>query len=395
MSGALAGVTVLDLGRVVAGAYCGMLLADMGATVIKVEAPHLGDDTRGFGPYVDGESAFYTHFNRNKKGITLNLKSKEGCDILCKLVENADILIENFRPGTMERFGVGYNRLHEINPKLVYGSVTGFGSNGPYRDRPGYDIIAQAMSGLISVTGVEDGTPVRAGTSFGDIMGGISLALGVVSAYVYAGKTGKGQFVDVSLTDSLLSALMIVSVYHLNGGVVPKPTGNRYLISAPYDSFHTADDDIVVACGNNKLFRQLTEVMGRPDLRDNPLFAQNETRKDNHLLLKRELEEWLSGMCAERAVDILLQGGIPAGRIQSIDQVVLDAHFSGAREMFPVIKTKKRKFRITANHIKMNETPTEEYQNAPALGEHTLELLSKLAGLNPEDIQALKQKDIV
>ena len=260
MNSALQGITVIDLTRVLAGPYCTMFLADMGANVIKVEVPGKGDDTRTYAPSFHGESAYFINLNRNKRSLTLNLKSAKGKQILTDLVKKADILIENFRPGTMEKLGLGYDVLKEVNPKLVYGCISGFGQYGPYHDRPGYDIVAQAMGGLMSITGWPGGSPTRSGTAIGDVLAGLSLTIGVEAAYINAQKTGVGQMVDVALVDSVVSSLEVINQIYLASGRIPERIGNRYEATAPYDSFHAKDGDMVIAAGNNKLFALLCGV---------------------------------------------------------------------------------------------------------------------------------------
>ena len=234
--GALSGVTVIDLTRVLAGPYCSMFLADMGANVIKVEVPNKGDDTRAYVPSYSGESAYFVNLNRNKRSITLNLKSEKGKTILKEMVKKADILLENFRPGTMEKLNLGYDVLKRINPGLIYGCISGFGHYGPYKNRPGYDIIAQAMGGMMSTTGWPDSGPTRCGTAIGDVLAGLSLAIGVLSAYINKVKTGEGQKVDVALVDSVVSSLEIINQIYLAEGRIPERIGNRYEAVYPYDS---------------------------------------------------------------------------------------------------------------------------------------------------------------
>lgn len=255
MKGLLDGVKVLDLSRVLAGPYCGMMLADMGADVIKIELPKKGDDARGNFPIVNGESAYFMNLNRNKSGITLNLKTEKGKEIFRELVKQSDVVIENYRPGVMERLGLGYEDLKKINPGIIYGAVSGFGHFGPYSKRAGYDIVGQAMSGLMSTTGWPEGGPTRTGTAITDVMGGISCCVGILAALVNKVKTGEGEKVDVSLVDSMVSSLEIINMIYLCTGQVPQRIGNRYEAIYPYDSFRASDGDVIIACGNDKLFK--------------------------------------------------------------------------------------------------------------------------------------------
>ena len=255
--GLLDGVVVLDLTRVLAGPYSGMILADMGATVIKLENPKGGDDTRKMGPFINDNSVYYANFNRSKLGCTLNLKDPEGKEIFRELVKKADIVIENYRPGTMEKLGLGYDVLKEVNPGIIYGAVSGFGHTGPYSKRAGYDIVGQAMGGLMSTTGWPDGPATRVGTPMGDVLGGLNMTIGILAALVNKQKTGLGEKVDVALVDSVASAMENITMIYQSTGRIPQRIGNRYESTYPYDVFPTKDGDVVIAAGNNKLYSLL------------------------------------------------------------------------------------------------------------------------------------------
>ncbi len=390
-AGALSGVTVIDLTRVLAGPYCSMMLADMGADVIKIERPGKGDDSRAHYPQVNGESAYYMNLNRNKRSMTLNLKTEAGKRVLLQLVEKADILLENYRPGVMEKLGLGYERLREVNPGLVYGCVSGFGHYGPYSQRPGYDIIGQAMGGLMSTTGWPDGLPTRSGTAMSDVMGGISLTVGVLAAYIKKRETGVGQLVDVSLVDSVVSSLEIINQIYLVEGRIPDRIGNRYEASYPYDSFRTGDGMLVIGCGNDKLFKLLTDLMGQPELRDDPRFCTNVERVKHHAALKPILEDWLAQYDTQTAVELILAAGVPAGPINNIKQVTEDPHIAGAREMFVEMEHPVAgKIKITGNQIKLSETPVAYRSPAPLLGQHTEEILQDFLGYSARDCETLR-----
>lgn len=395
-NGVLNGVKVLDLTRVLAGPYCGMMLADMGAEVIKVEVPEKGDDARSNFPLIHGESAYFMNLNRNKKGITLNLKSEEGKQIFLKLVAQCDVILENYRPGVMEKLGLGYDTLKELNPSLIYGAVSGFGHYGPYSDRPGYDIIGQAMSGLMSTTGWPDTPPTRTGTAISDVVGGMSCCIGVLGAYVNRLKTGQGDKVDISLVDATVSCLEIINMIYLCTGKAPTRIGNRYEAIYPYDSFQVKDGYVVIACGNDKLFRLLCDVMKAPELIEDPLFSCNNQRVLNHDALKLLIEQWLVGRTIDEVVECLLAAGIPVAPINTLDRVAADPHIAVAREMFvecdhPVAG----KMKLTGNQIKFSNHKIDTFVHAPTLGQDNDEVLHRWLGLTPADVQALRVNGVL
>lgn len=396
MKGLLDGVKVLDLSRVLAGPYCGMMLADMGADVIKIELPKKGDDARCNFPIINGESAYFMNLNRNKAGITLNLKSEKGKGIFKELVKQSDVVIENYRPGVMERLGLGYEDLRKINPGIIYGAVSGFGHFGPYSRRAGYDIVGQAMSGLMSTTGWPEGGPTRTGTAIADVMGGISCCVGILAALVNKGKTGEGEKVDVSLVDSMVSSLEIINMIYLCTGKVPQRIGNRYEAIYPYDSFRASDGDVIIACGNDKLFKLLSEVMEKPELPETEHFANNNARVINHAELKPIIEEWLRDKTIDQTVDILLEKGIPAAPINTIDRVVKDPHIAGAREMFVEIEHPRAgRLKITGNQIKLTNHKIEIRKPAPLLSQDTRQIMKERLGLSDEQVDELVTEEIV
>lgn len=393
--GALQGIKIIDLTRVLAGPYCSMFFADMGADVIKVELPEKGDDTRAYVPTFRGESAYFINLNRNKRSITLNLKSAEGKKMLLDLVKKADVLMENYRPGTMEKLGLGYDVLKKANPKLVYGCISGFGQYGPYKDRPGYDIIAQAMGGMMSTTGWPESGPTRCGTAIGDVLAGLGLAIGVLSAYINMKKTGCGQMVDVSLVDSVVSSLEIINQIYLAEGRIPMRTGNRYEATYPYDSFKTMDGEIVIGAGNDKLYKILCESMGQSNLVEDERFYSVSQRVKNHALLKPIIEDWLKNYTMDEAVSGLLSAGVPASPINTIDRIVEDPHIAGAREMFVTVPHPTAgKMKICGNQIKLSDTPVAFDRPAPLLGQHNLEVYEELLGITKEKLQELKAKNV-
>jgi len=395
-SGALKGVRVLDLTRVLAGPYSTMMMADMGAEVIKIEIPGKGDDSRQFGPFVNDESSYFMNLNRNKKGVTLNLKSQEGKTIFKEMVKEADVVVENFRPGTMEKLGVGYETLKEINPGIVYGCVSGFGHYGPYKDRAGYDIIGQAMGGLMSTTGWPGGEPTRTGTAMGDVLAGLSLTIGVLAALRSKTETGIGQKVDVSLVDSVVSSLEIINQIYLIEGRNPERIGNRYESVYPYDSFKASDGSLVIGCGNDKLWGNLCKVMGTPELAQDERFDRNPKRVAKHKEVKPLVEKWTLERTIDENVDMLLKAGVPAAPINTIDRVIKDPHIAGAREMFVDIEHPKAgKLKVTGSHIKLSETKPVVKTPAPLLGQHNGEVYKELLGIDENQLQELLDNKII
>ncbi len=395
-SNALSNITVLDLTRVMAGPYCTMFLADLGANVIKIENPKGGDDTRAFPPFKNGQSLYYANINRNKKGVTLNLKAPEGKELFLKMVKEADVVVENYRPGVMEKLGVGYDVLKEVNPRIVYGAISGFGSYGPLHERPGYDIIAQAMSGLMSLTGVEGGGPLRTGSAIGDLVAGQNLTIGILAALNARQITGKGQRVDIALVDGLVSFLENNTLRYQVNGVQPERMGNRYPSAAPYDSFKAKDGEFVIGCGNNKLFNLLcTKVLNKPELAEQEEYSMPAARIEHQAELKKIIEEWSKDYTIEEAVDAILGAGVPAAPIYDIKAVMENDHIANARQMFldcdhPV-----------AGHIKLNGNPVKLMDDmpelkwaAPELGQDNADIYGGF-GVDAAELAALKEKGVI
>ncbi|MBP7247740.1 MAG: CoA transferase [Negativicutes bacterium] len=394
--GALAGLKVLDLTRVLAGPFSTMMLADMGASVYKLEQPGIGDDSRGFGPFQNGESVYYINLNRNKKGMTIDLKNPKGKAVFLEMVKNADVVIENYRPGVMEKLGLGYEDLAKTNPGIVYVAVSGFGHTGPYSNRPGYDIIAQAMSGLMSTTGWPDSGPTRSGTAIGDVLGGMSATIGMLAAIYHKIKTGEGQKVDIALVDSTVAALEIINMIYLSQGRLPERIGNRYESTYPYDSFVASDGDLVIGAANNKLWKLLLDQMGKSELAEDPRFKDIKDRIENHVEVKAIVQEWVGQNTVDEVVNGLLEKGVPVAPILNIAQVTSDPHIAEAREMFvrldhPVAG----KMRIAGSHLKLSKTKTEIKTPAPALGQDNEKGLEELLGLTAEQVKELLEEGAI
>ena len=395
---ALKNLVVLDLCRVIAGPFCGAMLADLGATVIKIERPGKGDDARAYAPYLNGESLYYSNLNRNKYGMTLDMKQEAGKDILRELVKKADILIENFRPGVMDRMGLGYEELKKINPRLIYGAVSGFGSYGRYHDRPGYDIIAQAMGGLMSITGQKDNPPTRSGNAMGDILGGLNLTIGVLAAVNARGITGEGQRVDVSLTDCVVASLEQAVQRYFVSGKVPERRGNSYEAIAPYDTYETKDGYVVIGCGNQKLYEHFCEsILHRPELIKDERFLTVPLRVENNLVLKAYFEEWTKGKSVAEVTDILLREGIPAGPIYDLEDIFQDQHIARDREMLvhadhPVMGD----IVLSGNPVKLMGTRTQVTRKpSPTLGEDNRKILTEFLRKSEEECLALETAGVI
>lgn len=395
-NGLLEGTVVLDLTRVLAGPYCGMLLADMGATVIKIEMVGKGDDSRAYGPFVSGQSCYYMGLNRGKKGCTLNLKTDEGREVFLAMVQKADILIENYRPGTMEKLHLGYEDLKKVNPGLIYGAVSGYGHTGPYSKRAGYDIIGQAAGGLMSTTGWEGGAPTRTGTPMGDVLGGLNLTIGILAALNNKNKTGEGEKVDVALVDSVVSAMQNINMIYLNGGRIPTRIGNRYESTYPYDSFRTSDGDVIIGAGNDKLYATLCDVMGMPELKEDPRFLTVSDRVKNHAALKELIEAWTMRSTIDEVADQLNKVGVPSTPINTIDRIVKDPQIAGARKMFPSIRQPGiGDVPTTNNALKFTNHPADPETPAPSLGQDNDTIFQDYANLSPEQIELLREKKII
>lgn len=330
--GPLNGVTVLDLTRVLAGPFCTMQLYDLGARVIKVETPDGGDDARHIGPFIGGSSAYFTSLNRGKQSIALDLKAEGDRAIFDRLLTRADVLIENFRPGVMERLGYGWAELHGRHPRLIYAAASGFGQTGPYRGRAAYDMVVQGMGGIMSVTGYPGGPPARVGTSIGDITAALFTAIGITTALYHRQNTGEGMMIDVAMLDCQVAILENAIARHFAAGAPPGPLGARHPSITPFAAFASADEPIIIAAGNDALFADLCQVLGIPELAADPRFASNDLRCRNVETLTAELEAALGAKSADEWLGLLEAAGVPSGPINDIGQVLADPQIA-ARNM--------------------------------------------------------------
>lgn len=400
VKGPLDGIRVLDMTRVLSGPYCTMMLADMGAEVIKLEMPEVGDDSRHYGPFrKDNEgndvSAYFSSINRNKRSVTLNLKKPEAKAIFKKLASGVDVIIENFRPGTMKKMGLDYEVIREINPKIIYASISGFGQNGPYSGRAAYDGIVQAMGGVMSITGQKGGKPVKVGTSIGDIIAGMFCAYGILAAYINLQNTGKGQYVDVAMLDSQVAILENAISRYLASGNVPQPTGNTHTSIFPFETFETATADIMIAAGNNSLWRKLCDVLDVHELGEDKRFAENPDRDRNHDEMFDLLSKQLKQKRGDEWVKLLDEAGVPCSLINTMDMVLENEQLK-ARNMFIDIEHPKvGKEKLIGIPVKLSDTPGSIRKTAPDLGEDTCDILKEYADLTDAEIDALKSVGVI
>lgn len=392
---ALNGLNVLDLGRVVAGPHCTAILADLGAHVIKIESPKTGDIARENMPKTHGISTYFVTFNRSKKGITIDLKTEKGKEILRKLILKSDVLVENFRPGVMKRLGFSYADCAKINPRLIYASISGFGQTGPYSERACFDPIAQAMSGISSVTGQPDGYPVRCGASIADILAGQNAAIAILAALTYRENTGKGQWIDVALTDSCIVALSSIYQIYFTTGKVPRPNGNSFEASAPGNSFPAKDGKIIISAGQDKEWEIFARAMDCNRWLADPRFINVHERVKNREILDEIISKETAKYTVDELLGRLLDAGLPAGPIMSVDKAANDPQFRDEREMFvdvehPVLGN----VTITNQGIKMSETSPYVRSCSPILGQHNYEVLTDL-GYSEEQIENLSKNGVI
>ena len=375
---ALEGIKIIDLSRVLAGPFCTMLLADMGAEVIKVEVPEKGDDSRTFPPFKEGQGTYFINFNRNKKSIVLDLKSSSDVDKFLEIIKSMDALVENFRPGTMEKMGLGYERLKQVNNQLIYACISGFGHYGPYKDKPGYDIIGQAVGGIMSITGWPDGPPTRTGTAISDILAALFCTIGILSALQARRIHGKGQKIDVALVDSVVSAIGTILQIYLVEKRIPKRSGNKYDFIAPYEAFMAKDGWFVLGVGNDNIWKKFCDSINRKELINDQRFNTNIERVKNNEELAQIIGQWSANFTLEEIISMLEEDGIPAAPINNLEQIVNDPHIAIAREMIQkIVHPIAGEVRVTGNPIKMSETNPQIYKSSPLLGEHTDYIINK------------------
>jgi len=397
MGGPLKGIRVLDLTQVLFGPFATMLLSDLGAEVIKIERPQVGDIARGNGPVIGGLSTYFLSLNRGKKSVTLDLATGEGVDIFLKLTRDADVMVENFVPGTMGKLGLSYERVREYNPKIIYVSGSGFGQYGPYANKPAFDVVIQAMGGIMSITGEEGGPPMRPGVSYGDITAGLFLCIATLAALQERQVSGEGQFIDISMLDCQLTVLENAFVRYLNTGEIPRALGTRHPVIAPFQVFETKDSCIAVALrgGMKDQWPLFCAAIDRVDIIDDPRFKDGWLRAENYKSLEPMLTESMKAKTTREWIEELEQVGIACGPVNTIDQVAKDPQI-GARDMIvDVIHPEAGEFKVVNTPFKFSRTPCGPERVSPDLGEHTEAVLSHLLGISAEEIDRLKDSGVI
>jgi CoA:oxalate CoA-transferase len=390
----LAGIRVLDLTRVLSGPFCTMLLGDLGADIIKVETPGEGDTVRAQGAIKDGLSWYFANYNRNKRSITLNLRSEEARDILARLIAKSDVLVDNYRPGVLTAMGFTDGRLRALNPHLVRGSITGFGSSGPYRDRPSFDFIAQAMSGFMSVNGAADQPPMRSGPPVSDLVAGLYAALGIVAGLLREGRTGEGGAAAVSLTGGLISFLGYMATDFLATGRLPKRTGNDHPIGSPYGLFRTADGEIAIAPAGEAMYRRLLRALNAEALDARPEFATNALRAENRAAINAEIEARTICETSEHWISVLNEAGVPCSPVMNLEQVFADPQVIDQRSVVSVEHAGHGAVSMLGSPLHIDGTPLPVRAPAPELGEHNAEVLGEL-GFSAGEIDQLLERGVV
>ncbi len=397
MAGALDGIVVLDLSRVLAGPYCSMILGDLGADVIKVERPEIGDETRHWGPpfAAPGESAYYLCANRNKRSITVNLKMPEGVEIIKDLARKSDVFIENFAPGGTDKLGISYDVMREVNPRIIYCSITGFGPDGPYCNRTGYDLVVSALGGLMGITGETDGPPVKVGVAITDVCTGIS-AQGAICAALYAReKMGKGQHIHLSLLETQVAALVNMASSYLISGEIPQRWGTAHETIVPYQAFETKDKYVIVAVGNDGLWAKFCKVIETPELIDDPRFRTNPLRVKHRQECIDILTPILKTRCRDEWVALLSAEGIPCAPINSMEDVFNDPQVLHRNMLIEFDHPSAGKIKQVGIPVKYSATEAAVRRPPPRLGEHTDEILTEVLGYDPGKKEQFRARGVI
>ena len=392
----LEGYRVLDLSRILAGPYCTMILGDQGAEVIKVERPGTGDDTRTWGPpFAGGESAYYLCCNRNKKSIAVELKQPAGAELVRELAKTSDVLIENFTPGLMKRFGLDYETLREVNPRLVYASISAYGQDGPYRDRPGYDMVLSAVGGLMYITGERDGNPCKVGVAITDVLTGVYASGAITSALLWRERSGKGQYLDISLLDAQVSGLANIASNYLVAGKEATRWGTAHESIIPYQVFNTKDRPIAIAAANQKLWTNFCAVLEKPEWQDDPRFESNPKRVENRAVLLPLINDVLAQRTCDDWMELLVEAAVPCGPVNDMEHLFADPQVKHRNMIAEVPHPTIGTLRLGGIPIKYSETPASIRRHPPLLGEHTDEVLAEVLEYPADKIEGLREGGIV
>ncbi|WP_453996683.1 CaiB/BaiF CoA transferase family protein [Bacillus nitroreducens] len=392
---ALKGVKVLDASQIMAGPYCTMVLADLGAEVIKIEKVNGGDDSRQMGPYVNGESTCFFQINRNKKSVALNLKTEEGKRIFNELAKEADIIVENYRPGVTKSLGIDYDSMKQINEGIIYCSISGFGQTGPYSHKGGFDLVAQGMTGLMSMTGLPGERPLKSGVAVYDIGAGITAAYAILAAYIHKLKTGKGQHVDISLAEVGLPWFTWEAAAYFAKGVIPEPSGWRHRVSAPYQAIKAKDSYMMIGCANQRTWEKFAvEVLEKPEWVNDERYKTNSLRHEHVEELEREIEEITTTKDASYWISKCEQAGVPSGPINNFAEALNNEHYLARDMVVEMEHPLLGKMNVIGSPTKFSDSKVEIKTPAPLLGEHTEDVLKQL-GYSDEEIQALVQQGVV
>jgi CoA:oxalate CoA-transferase len=378
-AGPLSGFTIIDLSRILAGPYCTFLLAELGARVIKVEVPKTGDDARQYGPFKNGKSTYFASINRGKESIVLDLKAEDDRKIFDRLLEKADAIVENFRPGTMEKLGYGWDTLHAKYPRLIYAAASGFGHSGPYSKYPSYDMVVQGLGGIMSITGIPDGPLVRVGTSIGDLGGGLYTTIALNAAFVHRERTGEASKVDIALFDCQLALLENAIMRYTTTGEIPGPLGARHPSITPFEAFETEDGHIIVAAGNDGLFVKFAQSLGRPDLAENELFKTNPLRNQHQPALKAEIEGVLRTHSTQHWIDVFEAAGIPCGGVNNVEQALAHPQTAARNMLVDVEDPVTGPLKLAGNPMKFSNFPDPATREAaPDLDANRAAILREL-----------------
>jgi len=393
----LNGIRVIDLTRIIAGPYCSMILGDLGAEIIKIEQPKIGDESRAWGPPWVGEtvSAYFIAINRNKKSLTLNFKHPQALEIFKNLVKQADVVLENFRPGTMDELGIGYEALRSINPRLVYCDMTGYGTDGPYRDKPGVDVIVSAIGGLMSITGEPGGEPVKIGVPLIDVLTGLYSFGAIASALYLREQTGKGQRISLNLLAMQVATLINIGSNYLIGGIVPRRWGSAHPNITPYEAHRARDDYLIFGVVNERMWRSFCQLLGMEELQDDPRFTDNSQRLQNRQALMEIIDRKLAEKTVDEWIPLFDQAGIPCGPINNFDRVFSDPQVLHLGLVKEVEHPRYGKVKVVGPPATFSASPIGIQSPPPMLGEHNEEILTKLLGYTPEQVKALKDEGVV